>query len=314
MKKLNHIWIFSDSIQGHEIQSLALASKIGNNINLFHCGLRQPWLSFAPRILPGFGKNIIWQKHKPDLNQRPDAIITCGRRMAAVGKYFKRQGDSKHIHILNPGDSLKKYDIIVFPEHDRLVGPNIISSKGSLHNVSTTSLSHIQLKCKKEGKLYKNKIVSIFIGNPAKSFFKKLDKLATEVKQYFPNHDLIVCGSRRTHKKFHTSIRNSFNKVNLCWLSDKDGENPYHCLLACSEVLIVTADSINMVSEACASNKQVIVIAQNYISPKHKRFIRSLKDRLSEFGDIQTEHQPIDTITDVARQVLNRYHYPEQLN
>ncbi|MBL4659030.1 MAG: mitochondrial fission ELM1 family protein [Alcanivoracaceae bacterium] len=306
MKKLNHIWVFSDSIKGHEIQSLALASKIANNINIFHCGLRQPWLSFAPRILPGFGKNIIWEKHKPDLNQRPDAIITCGRRMAAVGKYFKRQGNSKHIQILNPGDNHKKYDILVCPEHDRLIGQNIVSSKGSLHNISSTSLSHIKLKCKEEGKGYNNKIVSVFIGNPAKGFFKELDKLATNIKQYFPNHDLIICGSRRTHRKFHAIIRSHFNSARLCWLSEKDGDNPYHCLLACSEVLIVTADSINMVSEASASNKQVIAIAQGYISPKHKRFIHSIKDRLSKFGDAQVVHRPIDNINDVLQQVLNK--------
>jgi len=306
LKKLNHIWVFSDSILGHEIQSMALATKLANTISIFHCGLRQPWLSFAPRILPGFSKNIIWKEQKPDNTQHPDAIITCGRRMAAVGKYFKRRGNSKHIQILNPGDNHKKYDILVCPEHDRLIGQNIVSSKGSLHNISATSLSHIKLKCKEEGKLYNNKIVSVFIGNPAKGFFKELDKLAINIKQYLPNHDLIICGSRRTHKKFHTIIRSSFNSARLYWLSEKDGNNPYHCLLACSEVLIVTADSINMVSEACASNIQVIAIAQDYISPKHIRFIHSIKDRLSEFGDVQAVHRPIDNISNVLQQVLNK--------
>ena len=291
---------------GHEIQSMALATKLANTNSLFHCGLRQPWLSFAPRILPGFSKNIIWKKHKPDISQHPDAIITCGRRMAAVGKHFKRQLNCIHIQILNPGDNHKKYDIVVCPEHDNVIAKNIITCKGSLHNISVTSLNLIKEQCKKTSKFYNNKIISVFIGNPAKGFFKELDKLAINIKQHFADHDLIICGSRRTHKKFHTRIRNSFPNAKLCWLNNEDGDNPYQCLLACSEVLIVTADSINMVSEACASNKQVIATAQDYISPKHKRFIHSIKHRLSEFGDAQAVHEPIDSISDVLQQLLNK--------
>ena len=306
MKKLNHIWIFSDSVAGHEIQSLALANSIASQYSLFHCGIRQPWLSFAPRILPKFGKNIIWEKQQPDLNQRPDAIITCGRRMAAVGKYYKRLIRCKHIQILNPGDRLKNYDLLICPEHDQLSGKNTISSKGSLHNITHTSLSHKKLHCIEKNTEYAKKMVSVFIGNPGKAFFKQLPAIAADIKRHFPQLQLMICASRRTHRKQYGIIRQAFKTARLCWLNENDGENPYACLLACSQVLIVTADSINMVSEACASDKQVIAIAQKYISPKHQRFIASLDDRLSQFGDPIIKHQNIDTLGDVSRQVLAR--------
>ena len=289
---------------GHETQSLALASVLAKNITSFHCAIRQPWLSFTPRILPRFGKNIIWKKQKPDLNQSPDAIITCGRRMAAIGKYYKRLTKSKHVQILNPGDDPEKYDVVVCPEHDALTGGNVVQSKGSLHNISASSLSRDKLTCQNSHNIYKNKVVSILLGNPNKTFFKKLNMLSTKIAHHFPKHGLIVCGSRRTPKKYYSKIKRCFSHAQLVWL-DGNSENPYKCLLACSDVFIVTADSINMVSEACATNKPVIAIAQERISPKHKRFIESIDTRLSGFDNNRRTFKPMEALSDVSPQVLN---------
>ena len=298
MKKFKHIWIFSDSILGHEIQSQALASKLSSHADVYHCTLRQPWLSFAPRILPRFGRNIIWEDKSPNLKQAPDAIITCGRRMAAIGKYFKKQLNCTHIQILNPGDNSNNYDVLICPEHDAITGSNIVTSQGSIHNINKESLHTIKCNVKPE------KTVCVLLGNPAKGFFKNLDQLVTQINQYFPKHDLMICASRRTAKKYHPIIRKLFSQAHTMWLDSTDGENPYLNLLACSDVLMVTADSINMVSEACASDKCVIAIAQNYISPKHRRFIKSLNNRLSTMHSLHKKNKPLDTLDTVVQGVI----------
>jgi mitochondrial fission protein ELM1 len=297
LKKFKHIWIFSDSILGHEIQSQALASKLSMHVDIYHCTLRQPWLSFAPRILPRFGRNIIWENKSPNPTHAPDAIITCGRRMAAIGKYFKQQFNCTHIQILNPGDNPKHYDVLICPEHDEISGHNIITSQGSIHNISKKSLSHIKCEIKPE------KTVSVLLGNPAKGFFKNLNELAIQINQFLPNHDLMICASRRTAKKHHHIIREVFSHAHSLWIEPKDGENPYRNLLACSDVLIVTADSINMVSEACASNKCVIAIAQNNISPKHKRFIESINNRLSTIDNLRQDNKPLNTLEIIVQKI-----------
>ncbi len=298
MKKFKHIWIFSDSIAGHEIQSQALASRLSDNITLYHCTIRQPWLSFAPRILPRFGKNIIWEKQQPDSSQQPDAIITCGRRMAAIGKYYKRQLNCKHIQILNPSDNPKKYDLLICPVHDGIKGGNIINTQGSLHSISVESLSEINCQ-----EIENISVVSILLGNPSDEFFNHLDKLANGIKQSLPNLQIMICGSRRTPEKHHSAIKMAFPDAKMIWLDESDGENPYLKLLACSDVLIVTADSINMLSEACATDKPVIAIGQEFISPKHLKFIQSIEQRLSNFEDIKPNNQPLNTLDTVAQLV-----------
>jgi len=285
---------------GHEIQSRALASKLSNKIQVHHCTLRQPWLSFAPRILPRFGKNIIWKNKQPDPSQIPDAIITCGRRMAAIGKYYKRQFNCKHIQILNPGDSPRRYDALICPEHDRISGKNTVTSKGSLHNISNDFLAKI--KCPDNISVDKN-IVCLLLGNPANDFFKELGKLAKQISQNFPNHYLMICGSRRTPKKYYSNIKNTFSQAHSIWLTESDGRNPYQALLAYSDVILVTADSINMVSESCVTNNCVIAIGQNHISPKHQRFIASIKDRLSNFDNQKEMNEPLETLNDVVKKV-----------
>ncbi|MFK8013750.1 MAG: mitochondrial fission ELM1 family protein [Marinicellaceae bacterium] len=296
MEKLNHIWVFSDSIVGHEIQSIALAQKVSNTMEVFHCGLRQPWLSFSPRILPGFAKNIIWSKQKPNPKQPLDAIITCGRRMAAVGKYYKRLTNTKHIQILNPTDSVENYDVIVCPEHDNLLAPNVIQIKGSLHAINTQYL----LPYKKP----QNKSIGILLGNPSKHFFNNIELKLNQINESYPHHDLYVCGSRRTPKRFFQKIKKACEQAKVCWLDETDGTNPYLSILANSDVLMVTADSINMVSEACATDKTVIILAKNQVSLKHKRFVNSLQERLSAFGVLNSRPIPLNTLTQGAQQVL----------
>ena len=88
------------------------------------------------------------------------------------------------------------------------------------------------------------------------------------------------------------------------WLDSSDGENPYRNLLACSDVLMVTADSINMVSEACSGDRCVIAIAQNNISPKHKRFIESINKRLSSMDNLKKKNKPLETLDKVVQEVI----------
>jgi len=296
LKKLNHIWIFSDSIKGHEIQSQALATGLAKTIELFHCSIRQPWLSFAPRILPRFGRNIIWEKSTPDCDNPPDVIITCGRRMAAVGKYFKRHSQCKHIQILNPGDDYKKYDVLICPEHDGLKGKNVISTKGSLHGINADWLNKKKSQCQQQSPDFSNKIMALFLGNPSKAFYKDLEQLSNQIREYCQGVDLYVCGSRRTHKKQHDKIKQHFSFAKHIWLNSDDGHNPYQCLLACSDAFIVTADSINMLSETCETDKPVIAIGEKHISPKHQRFIASLSDRLDTFDKQSTDIKSLNTL------------------
>ena len=95
---------------------------------------------------------------------------------------------------------------------------------------------------------------------------------------------------------------------------DETGENPYPLFLAHADMLIATADSVNMVSEACATGRPVYVFEPTGGSPKFSRFHDSLRqhgatrplpaiiDRLDDW-----RYEPLDSATQIAREIERRW-------
>jgi mitochondrial fission protein ELM1 len=95
------------------------------------------------------------------------------------------------------------------------------------------------------------------------------------------------------------------------------GENPYPNFLAHADALIVTADSINMTSEACATGRPVYVFEAAKFSKKHARFhlalrrygaTRSLSGGLSHLE--QWTYTPLDAASHIAAQITRRWVRP----
>jgi hypothetical protein len=59
---------------------------------------------------------------------------------------------------------------------------------------------------------------------------------------------------------------------------DGSGENPYFAMLGLADAIVVTADSVNMVSEAAATGKPVHVVPLEGGSKKFARFHRAMEE------------------------------------
>ena len=60
-------------------------------------------------------------------------------------------------------------------------------------------------------------------------------------------------------------------------LWDGDGDNPYFAMLGLADAIVVTGDSVNMVSEACATGKPIHVFHLEGGSRKFSRFHAALE-------------------------------------
>jgi len=60
------------------------------------------------------------------------------------------------------------------------------------------------------------------------------------------------------------------------WTWDGSGENPYLGLLACADLIVVTGDSVSMVSEAVATSAPVLIAELPGRSRRIGRFIDGL--------------------------------------
>jgi len=63
------------------------------------------------------------------------------------------------------------------------------------------------------------------------------------------------------------------------WCEERDGVNPYPGLLAWAERIVCTADSVNMLSEACATDAPVFVHAPQRASGRLQHFLGALAER-----------------------------------
>ena len=215
----------------------------------------------------------------------PQVIITCGKTAAAVGKHYVAQTGAQHIQILNPRDQLNHYDLLLIPEHDQQQANNVISTKGSLHNINDASLKQFAELPHAVIDALDKPILAVMLGDPGSNFYADCETWCQQLKQTFPQHSVFICGSRRTPRGLRTSLQAVAQQHQMqVWFDSPDGDNPYKKLLAIADYFIVSADSINMVSEACATTKPVALLPHTHITSKHQRFIDSLGNRITSFG------------------------------
>jgi len=89
---------------------------------------------------------------------------------------------------------------------------------------------------------------------------------------------IAVTPSRRTGEAALRALRERLAGVpHYFW--DGSGENPYFGLLAHSDALVVTGDSVNMVSEAGSTGKPVHVVELEGGSAKFRRFHDLFRER-----------------------------------
>jgi mitochondrial fission protein ELM1 len=97
-------------------------------------------------------------------------------------------------------------------------------------------------------------------------------------------------------------------------IGQAENPNPYESWLAHADMFVVTADSINMTGEACASGKPVYVFEPKGGSEKFMRFHESLRrygatrklpDRFSQLE--KWTYAPLDSASQIAAEIQKRW-------
>src|SRR5690606_24876215 len=124
---------------------------------------------------------------------------------------------------------------------------------------------------------------------------------------------LAVTTSRRTGSANAAALRHGIGATVPLYFWDQLGENPYFGLLALADAIVVTADSVSMVSEACSTGKPVYVAPLPGRSAKLDRFHASLRaagmTRPFDGSLDRWCYRPLDDTTRVAtmvRELLER--------
>ena len=269
MSKLKGL-LLTEGMHGMVSQVEGLAKALDLNFIHEKIELNNFWKFLPPKLTPV--KSFVF---KNKMKERFNIVISCGRKSVIPSLYLKNKYKSKiiNIHIQNPKVSLKNFDFVVAPEHDRITGSNVLTTKGAIHYLTKDELvlSQNYLKSKIDPK---KKIASFIIGGPNKYYNYNDSVIAgifARVKKSFiqNNYQAIIIPSMRTPKKIIEMAQNYFDK-NQIVISNVD-KKAYLSSLQLADHIIVTCDSTSMISEAALTGKPIYV-AQMPAIKKNNRF------------------------------------------
>ena len=284
MKKIlkENSWIITDGTKGMENQSLALAKLLNTNFKL---------IEFIPpyflRKFPLIGRFIPVSMIRIDFNIKPlpKFIITTGKRMAGISIFIKFlfKNKIKTIHIQNPKISNNYFDLLLIPEHDKITGKNIINTKGALSFIDINEIKESHTSIIKNLKYNKKPIILLLIGGANKRYKPNntdyYNLILDVVKAYkCIDGKLIVLTSRRTPSRAIKIINSMLKKFkNDFYLYSGIGENPYPSILKSANYIIVTSDSVSMISETATLNTPLFIAYLKKEQGKIKAFLENLE-------------------------------------
>ena len=308
-------WVITDGKAGMESQCVGLAETLGLVPVIKRTRLRSPWRQLSPTILRNAPLRALSQRGDGLAPPWPDLLIATGRQSVLPSLLVDREsgGRAFRVQIQNPTIDPKRFDLVVVPRHDRLRGDNVIVTRGALHRVNATRLEAARAHFAPRLGVLSHPRVAVLIGGDNDVFrltpeimSRLADQLAVLAKG---GTALMVTPSRRTGPANEAFLRDRLAGVTgEVW--DGTGENPYYGYLAHADAIIVTEDSVNMITEASATGKPVHLVSLQGGSAKFRRFRSALdEDGVARpfTGTIENWTYPVaDDMEAVARAVRER--------
>ena len=294
-------WAITDAAAGNQRQALALAERLGLPVRPLVLEPRGPWAWLAPRLLPGAALALPPDERARFVPPWPRVAIGCGRAAALFTRMLRRLsgGRCRTVQILDPRIDPSHWDLVVAPRHDGLAGPNVLTPRGSLNPVDDEWLADAREAWPRLTGLPPPR-VGVLLGGPRRGL--AMDEAWTQafadgLRALHRRHggSLTLLASRRTPPPRVATLRRFLDGVpGLHWSGPADGPNPYPGVLAWADRLVVTPDSVNMLSEACAVGCAVHTFAPGALPRRLARFHRSLREAglLHDLDDEPPARQP----------------------
>lgn len=267
---------------GMASQARALALALGCTPEMKTLPVKAPW-GWLPNLIYATSLGGLIFKHfvARDVHPPyPELVISCGRRasMAALGlKQIIGNGNTKFIHIHDPCVPLKCFDLVVTVDHDKLSGPNVIKTRFALHAVTPAALAQAREHFAPRFADYPKPLIAVLLGGTTHHYNFTPEAMAQVIAalQRLPG-SLLITPSRRTGEENIAMLKAAFAGNPRVYIYD-GGENPYLGLLALADYLIVTSDSVNMMSEAAATGKPLYILPlPGHRNTKQARFAANL--------------------------------------
>ena len=256
-------WVLTDGKPGMENQCLGLAEAVGLPVTVHRLVPRALWRFLPPTLWP-FPFMAAGAASGALTRPWPALLIASGRQSQGFGLAVKARSPTTFaVYIQTPGTARDRWDLIVAPEHDRLERANAVTTVGALHRVTPARLAAEAGPWRDRLAHLPHPRLAVLIGGTNAAFRFDAAEAATLGTRLAGLADqgwgLMVTASRRTGAEAMAALRGALgDRPAMIW--DGEGENPYFGFLAHADAIVVTGDSVSMVTEACATGRPVHVV------------------------------------------------------
>jgi mitochondrial fission protein ELM1 len=275
-------WWITTGEAGFRTQARGLAQAVAPGAQEKTIGLGAPWSLAPPALwrLTLMGLDPALDRLAPPW---PDLVVSCGRRAAKAAIAVKRAsgGRTLAVHIQNPLAPLAEFDLVIAMRHDGIDGPNVVQIDTALHDVTSDGLEAAGEAWRGRLGSLPRPLTGVLLGGSTRRHpfgAAQAADLIARLNMVRAGGGLAITPSRRTPEDVKVALRAAFAGDPGVYLWDEQGDNPYRGILALSDRLVATGDSVSMVSEALASGHPVAVFDLGG-GVRHARFIDNLVER-----------------------------------
>ncbi len=304
--------ILSEAYAGLQAQALGLAEAAGLAPSAVTLTPRPPWSWVSARFWPDPLRAI-------GLAPPPPGIVFAAGGTAAIVAARLRSAERPVVQVQHPRIDPARFDLVVVNRHDGLTGPNVVVTRTALHRVTPARLAEARLVWAPRLAHLPRPLVAVLVGGSNGRF--RLDEpvataLGAELAAMMAQDGVGVAltPSRRTDPAAQVALAAAL-RPGGGWIWNGEGDNPYYGLLACADAIIVTEDSVSMLSEAVATAAPVLLAALPGRSRRIRLFSRLLIDdgRVRPFaGRLEMwDAAPLDDTPMAGAEVRRRLHLPD---
>ncbi len=322
-------FVVSDGKKGHLNQSLAFAELLGGSTSVLEVrplrGLSEPLTRIfsgllSPRCYPAgwrsrilrscFGVSEPVERKRLAADSKP-LVISAGTTTAVPALALAGLIGARTLHILGPSlVPSRLFDAVIRPLHDvrGRVGRNVLTLPIALGPSGGQALAHSLSVMRDRLGLEENPpggFLALLIGGDSAHHEMRSQPVLTCVAQAISlarEHDLrvLLTTSRRTPGVLEEGLRAlAMAEADICYCSvwgRTDAYNPVPAFLELARAVVVTEDSISMISEAILAGHRPLIfrLPPRGTGGKLVRFYRYLRDQdLAAFMDADVSGEEV---------------------
>ena len=311
-------WVITDGKIGMDVQARGVADALGLDYEMKHVAPSGLWKVAAPwgPVPPAdrFG-----QPDSQFCPPWPAVAIATGRASIPYIRRLRRMAGPATFSIVlqDPKTGPGTADLIWVPEHDHRRGMNVVTTPTSPHSFTTERLTRLRATMPAAIAALPHPRIAVVLGGK-NGVYRFTDADDDRLQAALASLGALGCSfmitpSRRSHQHLIRAVETATRgSPRILW--DLTGDNPYPDFLAHADALVVTADSVNMTGEACATGRPVYVFEPTGGSPKFRRFHQALRSWGATrplpdgFNNLEVWHyEPLDSAQSIAGEVEQRW-------